>query len=168
MTNGGLRTAIQQIDFARNHTLSLLQGLADDDWFRQPTEGITHIAWQVGHLAMAEYGLALFRLRGRQPVDLDLMPGQFRKQFSKDSQPDPDPANNPTPAELREVFDRIHQQVLRELAECDEASLAEAVEPPYAVTPTKLGSLFFCSHHEMLHAGQIGLLRRLLGKAPVR
>jgi hypothetical protein len=36
------------------------------------------------------------------------------------------------------------------------------------VTPTRLGALLFSSHHEMLHAGQIGVLRRLLGKAPVR
>jgi len=39
---------------------------------------------------------------------------------------------------------------------------------PYAVHANKLGGLIFCSHHEMLHAGQIGLLRRLLGKQPLR
>ena len=32
---------------------------------------------------------------------------------------------------------------------------------------TKLDSLFWCAHHEMLHAGQIGLVRRLLGQAPL-
>jgi hypothetical protein len=31
-----------------------------------------------------------------------------------------------------------------------------------------MGSVFVCSAHEMLHAGQIGLLRRLLGKPPLR
>jgi hypothetical protein len=46
--------------------------------------------------------------------------------------------------------------------------LKEPVDMPYAVEATKLGSLLFCSHHEMLHAGQLGLLRRLLGKQPVR
>jgi hypothetical protein len=39
---------------------------------------------------------------------------------------------------------------------------------PFAGFPTKFGSLLFCSHHEMLHAGQIGLLRRLTGKLPIR
>jgi hypothetical protein len=34
--------------------------------------------------------------------------------------------------------------------------------------PNKLGALLMASHHEFLHAGQIGLLRRLLGKVPVR
>lgn len=168
MDPGSLQLAIRQIEFARGYTLSLLAGLSDEDWFQLPGTATTHIAWQVGHLAMAEYGLCLFRLRGRMSEDLDLMPGKFRKQFSKGSQPDPDPGRNPSPGELRQVLDRIHQQVLRELAVTSEAQLAEPIDEPYAVTPTKLGALFFCSHHEMLHAGQIGLLRRLLGRTPVR
>jgi hypothetical protein len=49
-----------------------------------------------------------------------------------------------------------------------EAHLAEPLDEPYAVYPTKLGAIVFCAHHEMLHAGQIGLLRRLLGKPPIR
>lgn len=163
-----LQIAIRQIEFARAYTLTLLDGLPDDDWFRQPAEGVTHVAWQVGHLAMAEYGLCLFRQRGRQPEDLDLMSSKFRKQFSKGSQPEPEPANNPAPAELRQTLERVHQQALSELAAYPEAQLAEPIDQPYAVTPTKLGALYFCSHHEMLHAGQLGLLRRLLGKSPVR
>jgi hypothetical protein len=31
-----------------------------------------------------------------------------------------------------------------------------------------LDALLFSSKHEMLHAGQIGLLRRLFGKQPLR
>jgi hypothetical protein len=140
----------------------------ETDWFRQPQDGVTHLAWQVGHLAMAEYGLCLFRIRGRQPVDLELMSGGFRKQFSKGSQPEPDPARNPTPAEIREVLDRVHRQVLLEIAGYSDTLLSEPVEEPRLAFDTKLGALFFCSHHEMLHAGQIGLLRRLLGRPPLR
>jgi hypothetical protein len=168
MNGTQLQFAIRQIEFARAYTSTLLDGLADDEWFRQPPAGPTHIAWQIGHLAMAEYGLCLFRLRGRRPEDLDLMSSKFRKQYSKGSQPDPEPQHNPTPAELRETLERVHRQALSELADCTELQLAEPIDEPYAVTPTKLGALFFCSHHEMLHAGQIGLLRRLLGKPPVR
>jgi len=168
MDANSLQLAIRQIEFARGYTLSLLADLTDEDWFRRPAGAVTHIAWQIGHLAMAEYGLCLFRIRGRRPEDLELMSSKFRKQYSKGSQPDPEQANNPTPVELRQVLDQVHQQALSELAACTEPQLAEPIDEPYAVTPTKLGALFFCSHHEMLHAGQIGLLRRLMGKAPVR
>ena len=160
--------ARKQIEFARSYTESLLADVEDADWFRQPAGVTTHVAWQVGHLAMAEYGLALFRIRGRQEVDAQLMSGEFRKQFSKGSKPDADPARNPPPDEIRRVFHRVHAQALSELDQYSDHDLEEAIPEPYAVYPNKLGGLFFCAAHEMMHAGQIGLLRRLLGKEPVR
>lgn len=157
-----------QIRFAREYTLSLLHDLSPEDWFRQPAEGISHLAWQLGHLAMAQYGLCLFRMRGRAEIDLELMSSSFRKKFSKGTIPDPDPAANPTPEEIRTVFDRVFEQSMLELSAVTESQLDEPIEMPYAAFPTKFGGLLFCSHHEMLHAGQIGLLRRLIGKTPVR
>src|SRR5687768_4671255 len=133
-----------------------------------PTGATTHLAWQMGHLAMAEYGLCLFRTRGRRPEDLELMPSKFRKQFSRGSVPDPDPANHLPPGELLAVVQRIHDQCVIELATFAPELLTETCDMPYAVYPNKLGGLLFCSHHEMIHAGQIGLLRRLLGKPPIR
>lgn len=163
-----LHIAIEQIKFARHYFLGMLDELADDDWYASPPGMSTHIAWQVGHVAMAEYGLALFRVRGRQPEDLELMPSKFRKQFSRGSTPNLDREANPTPQELREILDRIHQQVLRELPTFSEEQLDEKIDPPHAVYDTKLGAVMFCSHHEMLHAGQVGLIRRALGREPIR
>ena len=71
---------LKHIEFVRGYTLSLLEGLDDADWFAQPAEGITHIAWQVGHIAMSQYGLTLFRQRGRAEVNLELMKGAFPKK----------------------------------------------------------------------------------------
>jgi hypothetical protein len=163
-----LELAISQIRFAREYTLSLLEGIEPTDWFRQPAEGVSHLAWQVGHLAMAQYGLCLFRIRGRADIDMELMSSSFRKKFSKGTTPDPDPGKNPSPEEIRAVFDRVYEQTLKELPLVGNEVLQEPVEMPFAVVATKLGGLLFCSHHEMLHAGQIGLLRRLIGKSPVR
>ncbi len=168
MTLPRLELAIGQIRFAREYTQSLIADLEPSDWFRQPTEGVTHLAWQIGHLAMAQYGLCLFRMRGRADVDTELMTSAFRKKFSKGTTPDPDPSRNPSPEEICGVFNRVHEQSLSELPEFSELVLDEPIELPYTAFPTKFGGLLFCSHHEMLHAGQIGLLRRLLGKAPVR
>ncbi len=163
-----LEIARKQIEFARAYTLGLLEDIDEADWFRMPAEGVTHLAWQVGHLAMAQYGLALFRLRGRQEIDSQLMPSAFRKQFGKGSTPDPNPANNPSPAEIRQTLDAVHAQVLKELPGYKDDDLDTPVDPPHAVFDTKMGALYFCSQHEMMHAGQIGLLRRLLGKSPLR
>ena len=164
-----LEMAQKQIEFARSYTLTLLEDLDDCDWFWTPDEpSITHIAWQVGHLAMAQYGLALFRQRGRQPIDTEIMTSKFRKMFSKGSTPNVEQSENPPVEEIRNVFDAVHKQVLEELPTFDDAQLDETVDPPHAVFDTKYGALLFCPNHEMLHAGQIGLLRRLMGKDPIR
>jgi hypothetical protein len=163
-----LDIASRQLAFAREYTLSLLTDISDAEWFTMPPGAPTHLAWQVGHLAMAEYGLCLFRQRGRAEVDADLMSSKFRKQFSRGSVPEADPSVYPPIAEIRGTLDRVRQQVLIELPTFTPESLAVEVEMPYAVTNTRLGALFFSSHHEMVHAGQIGLIRRMLGKSPVR
>lgn len=162
-----LEIATRQLEFTRRYLEGMLADIPDGDWFRMP-DGITHVGWQVAHLAMAQYGLCLFRVRGRQPEDLELMSADFRKKFSKGSQPNPDPQQNPTPEEIRTVLARVHQQALQELAGFSDADLDVPVDEPHAVFNTKLGAVYFCSLHEMLHAGQIGLLRRWLGKAPIR
>src|SRR5438105_4735512 len=74
-----LTRAIQQTEFPRHYTLSLLAETDAADWYRLPPGCPTHLAWQVGHLAMAEYGLCLFRQRGRQEIDREIMPSDFRK-----------------------------------------------------------------------------------------
>lgn len=163
-----LELARKQIEFAREYTHGLLADIEEDLWFKIPAGCATHVAWQLGHLAMAQYGLCLFRMRGRHAEDTELMSSGFRKKFSKGTTPDPDPANNPPPSEIRGVFDRVYEQSMKEMPTFDETALNEPVDMPYAGYATKLGGLLFCSHHEMLHAGQIGMLRRLLGKRPVR
>jgi len=163
-----LSLALQQIEFARGYMLSLLADIDEADWFRRPDGCPTHIAWQVGHLAMAEYGLCLYRQRGRESIDRELMPGDFRKQFSRGSVPDPDSSKHLPPAEILATLDRVHAQVILESASFTADQLKEPVDMPYAAEATKLGCLYFCSHHEMIHAGQIGMVRRLLGKVPVR
>jgi DinB superfamily len=163
-----LSLALKQIEFARAYTLGILAEIDEAEWFTMPRGAPTHVAWQVGHLAMAEYGLCLFRQRGRQEVDLELMSSGFRKLFSRGSVPESDASKYPTPGEIRETLGRVHAQVLKEAPSFTAEQLKEPAEPPYAVEASRLGCLLFCSHHEMLHAGQLGLLRRLLGKQPVR
>jgi uncharacterized damage-inducible protein DinB len=162
-----LQIALEQISFARQYTLRLLDTIDPAQWFRQPSEGVSHIAWQVGHLATAEYWLALERIRGRRPEDEGLIPDAFKKPFGRTSVPQADPSKYPSPAEIRAVFDRVHEQTLRELPDTPEEVLAQPPVRPHDLAKTKRASLFWCAQHELVHAGQIGLLRRLLGYPPV-
>jgi DinB superfamily len=162
-----LDLAIEQIVFARNYTTGLLDETPEADWFRQPAAGISHVAWQVGHLAFAEYRLTLWRIRGTHPEDANLISLQHAQLFGLDSAPAADPSKYPSQAEIRSVFDRVHERVIRELRGLDENDLNQPVMHPHPFAKTKLQALLWCSHHEMLHAGQIGLLRRQLGYPPL-
>src|SRR5271157_4616314 len=83
MAMSRLDLIIEQLGIARLQTESLLDGITPEDWFQQPTEGVTHVAWQVGHLASAEYHLLMERRRGRRPEDEELIPARFRSLFQR-------------------------------------------------------------------------------------
>jgi hypothetical protein len=159
---------VDQIRTARSYTTGLLETIEPRDWFRQPAEGVTHVAWQVGHLAFAQYKLALERFRGARPYDVELIAADFLARFARGTVPDPDPARYPAPAEIRAVFDRVYRQALEELKDLPDAELDQPPLIPHPLCPTKAATLVWCNQHEMLHAGQIGLLRRLLGYPPYR
>jgi hypothetical protein len=158
--------AVELIRRAREYTNHLLSHIAIEDWFRMPHEGVSHVAWQVGHLAFGEYRLALERIRGPKPGDEQLFPTWYPKTFGRNSIPVGDPSAYPTPDEIRHVFDAVHRRSLEETATLSDAVLAEPADP-HPRFSTKGGSLTWCAEHEMLHAGQIGLLRRLLGQPPL-
>jgi|TARA_B110000438_G_scaffold264415_1_gene277071 hypothetical protein len=163
-----LQMAIDQIAAARAYTMTLLEDIDHDQWFHQANPTPSHIAWQVGHLAMAQYGLLLFRQRGRSLDDSKLMSSSFRKKFSRGTAVSSDAGFYPSVDDILNVFHAIYDQSMSELANYPLDQLNDPVDDPYAAYPTKLGCLLFSVHHEMLHAGQIGLLRRLLSKDPIR
>lgn len=166
--DGRVEIAARHVLSARQYTMTLLDGLSEEEWFWSPDPAVTHVAWQVGHLAFAQYGLMLFRQRGRATEDQQLMSGRFRKTFAKGTTPSTDRSAYPDRGEIMETLNRIHGQAFVELATFSDADLDHPIDEPYAAFATRYGALLFAGDHEMLHAGQIGLLRRLMGKAPIR
>ncbi|MDE0863396.1 MAG: DinB family protein [Rubripirellula sp.] len=163
-----LEAAIGQIKFARQYCLELLDHTPDELWFEMPDGLPTHIAWQVGHLTVSQYGLLMFRIRGRSPDDLALIPSRFRKAYSRSSTPSVETVKQPSAIELRERLGIVYERSLSELVKTAPETLLEPVDMPYAAYPNKLGAILFCPIHEHTHIGQIGLLRRALGLEPVR
>jgi hypothetical protein len=162
-----LRDALDRIAFARGYTVGFLDTIDPADWYWMPAGGVTHVAWQVGHLAFAQYMLCLKRVRGPRPDDEQVIPAAFLKAFGRESVPDPDPANCPSPAEIRATFDRVHRRVLADLADFPDSDLDSPLDPPHRIAKTKIECLRWCGAHELIHAGQIALLRRLFGQRPV-
>ena len=165
---GMLRGAMGQIEFARRYTLELLDATPKERWFEIPPGLPTNIAWQVGHVTVSQYGLLMFRIRGRLPEDLSLIPGRFRKSYGRESTPSADPASQPSADELLARMAEVYDLAMSELARVTADVLLEPVDMPYAAYPIKLGAILFCPLHEHIHAGQIGVVRRTLGLQPVR
>jgi len=164
-----IQVILEDLQKVRSYAMNLLDHLDDELWFRQPQEGINHVAWQVGHLAIVEYSLCLKRVRGEKEGDNDLIPvEQYGKLFGKGSTPTPNPADYPAPEEIRAVLNAVHAQVMKETAALSEATLAESCGPPHPMFSTKGDALRFCPKHEMLHVGQVALLRRLFGGESLR
>ncbi|MEM6363143.1 MAG: DinB family protein [Planctomycetota bacterium] len=158
-----LDTLLGQFQWARRYTLQLLDATPRDRWYEIPPGHVSHVAWQVGHLAVSHYGLWMFRIRGRQPDDLKLIPGRFRKRYGRGGTPPASEEDQMTPDELMDKLHEVSQQSLAEVMATDPEVWLEPVEMPYAVYPCKLGAICFSPLHEQLHAGQIGGIRRGLG-----
>lgn len=167
-TPARLESVIERIRRARLYTRQFLSELTPEEWFWSPSGYTTHIAWQVGHVAVAQYNLCLRRLRGRTPADETMISDAFIDAFKLGSQPVAGASNNLPLEEIQRVFDAVHEQVLAELPLVDNAELDTPVDPPHPAFKTKFGAIEYSSNHEFIHAGQIAMLRRLMGKPAIR
>lgn len=177
--------AVQQIEATRRYVRWLVGQTREQDAYRSPTGrdympghiGLPYIAAQIGHMACAQYRLAVETLRGSRPEDDDVISPEFRDQFGfldgegttqrlKKYWRDRPPASWPSFANVIEVFDRVHDLTLREIQTFDDAMLEEPALIPRGSFRTKLEALLWCARHEMYHAGQLGILHALLGNSP--
>lgn len=160
---------LEDLKQARTYANDMLSHVDESLWFRQPAEGINHVAWQVGHMTIAQYGLCLKFVRGVQEEDSNLFDVlEFAELFGKGSTPSPSEHDYPTPVEIRTAFNAVNTQVEREVAALDKSVLSEPAGIEHPMFNTKGGSIRFSARHEMLHVGQIGLLRRFLGCTYIR
>jgi hypothetical protein len=160
-----LAEAIEQIAFTRRYLLERVDSVPLAEWFTIPPGGVSHVAWQVGHIAMAQYRLCLERLRPRTPADEALMPDAFLKTFGRESLPAAETGF--TAEQIRSVFDGVHARVLAELPSYPDAELDLAPLKPHPLFATRIAGLRYAPLHEMIHCGQLAMIRRMLGHTPI-
>ena len=168
MSRQRLEIATERIKFARFYTKQFLDDLNEADWFWTPPGFVTHIAWQVAHIAASQYGLCLFRLRGRTTEDEKLIPQMFWDNFKIGSIPVAGAENNPSVSTILTIFDNIQAHVLSELAVKVDEQVNVPLEKPHPAFNTVLGGIEYSPMHELIHVGQITLLRRQMGKPSKR
>jgi hypothetical protein len=160
-----LAEALEQIDFARRYDLGRIDAVPPAQWFTIPPGGVSHVAWQVGHLASSEYRLCLERLRPRTREDESLIPDAFLATFSRESQPAG--VAGFSAEQIRDVFHRVHARVMEELPSYPDADLDLPPLLPHPLFATRIAGLRYAPLHEMIHCGQIAMVRRMLGQKPI-
>ncbi len=160
--------ALDSIHFSRGYTQTLLDKVPDEDWFRFPDQGFTHVAWQVGHLAWAQHRLVFTRVVGETTDSDSLLPAEYADLFGKGSSPRPGADDYPDVTQLRSVFNAVHSRVLVVAPTLADSLLNERIDPPHPAFSTRYEALLWSARHELIHAGQIAMIRRGLGYPSLR
>ncbi len=158
----------QELDGTRDWTLKLLADLDGDDWFFQPAPGLAHPLWICGHLAVAQHLLIHVRCLNRPFLD-----EAFAARFPIGGPvPGREETDYPDPATVRATMDEVHARTLEAVGAMSDELLAEPAwgkdGQPHPHYRDKRGAVAHCSRHEAFHAGQLALIRRLLGKPFLR
>ena len=134
--------------------------LDDADLLKRPP-GCNHLAWQIGHLISSEVGLVGMLAPGKAPS----LPEGFNERHSKETTGVDDPSKFQTKQEYLDLFTQVRATTLQVLEAFPEEKFdSPAPERLRARFPT-MGSVFtLIGMHPMMHAGQVAVVRRMLGK----
>lgn len=154
-----------ELDRTRQWTVNLLEDLSSSDCSRQFNDGLQTVHWILGHLIYAENALILKRCLNRDEVNPD-----FIEPFKIGSVVEPPDKGALPPLEnVRDEMDRIHKLATNGIRAMGPDELASPPGGgPHPMFDTRQGAVFHAARHEAFHAGQIALIRRMLGKAPLR
>jgi hypothetical protein len=150
------------LEDARRETLAASAGFGPADALRGSEWGVNPLTWQLGHVGYSEQRLCLWYTAGRE-----IAPRGWRERFGRGSRPEAAAVDADPIVLLRELA-RMHSEVLAFARALAHADLGRPLREPPAAAPgvrTWADALARASLHEAQHAGQIRLLRRLVGLA---
>ncbi len=142
-------------------TSMLVADLSDADIMERPVAGANHIAWQLGHVtsSLSYFGEAI------KPGSMPPLPEGFAEQHSKETAGNDDPAAFLKKDEYLKLLDQQRAAILELLDTLNEDNLvADAPENVRDYAPRVVDMIGLAAEHEMMHSGQISVLRRKLDK----
>jgi hypothetical protein len=152
-----IRAALKTNQNMMNMTIN---DMTDEDLLVRPVPGANHIAWQFGHLIMAEQSMV--KALGGQPPAL---PAGFAEQHSKQTAAADGASNFATKAQYLDLFNKTREAALAAAEKMSDADLDKPVEGSMARIAPTLGVLAsFPAVHAYMHMGQFSVVRRKLGK----
>jgi uncharacterized damage-inducible protein DinB len=152
-----IRSALESTQNLLNWYVS---DLSDADLLVRPAPGANHIAWQLGHLIGGEP-----QLGGMIGFTYPALPAGFAEQHGKETAQQDPPKGFGTKGQYLELFGKMRQATLDNLAKLSDADLDRPTEGKMAqFAPTHGNLLLLMANHTTMHSGQFTVLRRKLGK----
>lgn len=158
-----IRTALK----SSQHLLTwFLSDLSDADLLVRPAPGANHIAWQVGHLILAEPQLVgMIPATVRHGATFPELPAGFAAAHAQERTAAEGADGFLTRAEYVDLFNKVRGATLAAVEGLTDADLDAATEGRMAAfAPTVGALLLLVSNHTLMHAGQFSVVRRKLGK----
>ena len=148
-----LQAAADILIATRQRMASTLKELTQEQWFAQPDGFANNIAWNVGHLIMAQQGLCYGRMHIQPHIELAGM----RAMYGGGTSP-ADWSENPETDELLRLFVELPQKMTADIAagKFDSYVKPEPVEGRFPPPESVMHGFIFNQHHEGMHAGAIG------------
>ena len=141
-----------------------ISDFSDSELLNRPGPGCQHMAWQLGHLIVAERDLLAGVCPGKEPS----LPEGFAEKYTKDTAGEDDPRQFHTKDEYVALLEASEKAVRAALGSLSAEDL-DAPSPEHFrnMFPT-VGNIFvLIATHRLMHAGQWVPIRRALGKPVV-
>lgn len=153
------------LDNARRQTVALCEDITDDMLTEQPSDGMNHPAWTLGHLFLLDAYVADVLA----PADAPRLDERWVAAYGPNSVPRAEGPTYLTKSAYLERLDTVRAAVIGAIATLEQADL-EAPLPDEAGReefPTIAHLLEYLLWHEAFHAGQLSAWRRAMGLANV-
>lgn len=146
----------EQFDLQTRLFNNVLEGIEDTESNDRPNEQVNHMKWIAGHLVSSRQGMC--EIGGFEPLK------KIEDQFGHGKSIDPN-ANYMSIKELKEQWNEIAEPIKRGIENMPETAWEEKSQFGLPISDqTMRGMLGFLMHHEAYHIGQMGILRKYLGK----
>jgi hypothetical protein len=139
--------------------------ISDEEAGKCLADPMNSVKWLAGHLAWAQLNLANI---GRIPeVDFPWRDHFHTKQGASPQDLAAPPSETPTLQQIKDKWNEMGPQIRAGLENLPDQALDTVVQIPHPIAPydnTLAGLWAFINHHQAYTIGQIGILRRGLGK----
>jgi len=153
----------KDFQFINNWTNSLITDLNESQWMQTLPEIGTNIHWIAGHILHDNYWHSIgWVTQPSNEFQKNFDISRFEKYFKKGSNPLIFIEERPSRGEILESLSLLNAEILKIVKNITRDELEQKTLISSPVAKNKYESLSFAVKHQMLHNGQIAMIKRIL------